>query len=81
VWCGFVVVVREVAVGDNIILVKVESPRRATLGQREEWLLPAGRGQRTRAGKAAVATASRSALPEDCVMNWREFAIVCLPLE
>ncbi len=38
VWCGFVAVVREVAVGDNTILVKVESPKRAALGQREEWL-------------------------------------------
>ena len=38
VWCGFVAVVREVAVSDNTILVKVESPKRAALGQREEWL-------------------------------------------
>lgn len=37
-WCGFVAVVREVAVSDNTILVKVESPKRAALGQREEWL-------------------------------------------
>jgi hypothetical protein len=33
-----VAVVREVAVSDNTILVKVESPKRAALGQREEWL-------------------------------------------
>ena len=38
VWCGFVAVVGEVAVSDNTILVKVESPKRAALGQREEWL-------------------------------------------
>lgn len=38
VWCGFVAVVREVAASDNTILVKVESPKRAALGQREEWL-------------------------------------------
>lgn len=38
VWCGFVAVVREVAVSDTSILVKVESPKRAALGQREEWL-------------------------------------------
>ncbi len=38
VWCGFVAVVREVAVSDNTILVKVESPKCAALGQREEWL-------------------------------------------
>ena len=38
VWCGFVAVVREVAVSDNTILVKVESPKRAALGQHEEWL-------------------------------------------
>lgn len=38
VWCGFVAVVREVAVSDNTVLVKVESPKRAALGQREEWL-------------------------------------------
>lgn len=38
VWCGFVAVVREVAVSDNTILVKVESPKRTALGQREEWL-------------------------------------------
>ena len=29
---------REVAVSDNTIVVKVESPQRAALGQREEWL-------------------------------------------
>ena len=38
VWCGFVAMVREVAVSDNTVLVKVESPKRAALGQREEWL-------------------------------------------
>ncbi len=38
IWCGFVAVVREVAVSDNTVLVKVESPKRAALGQREEWL-------------------------------------------
>ncbi len=38
VWCGFVAVVREVAVSDNTVLVKVEPPKRAALGQREEWL-------------------------------------------
>ncbi|HTP08104.1 MAG TPA: hypothetical protein VMP08_07635 [Anaerolineae bacterium] len=53
----------------------------ATRPPRASVLCPVGWSQRTRAGKAAVTTASRAALPEDYAISKREFVIVWLPFE